>query len=601
MNELNEEQMKAVCHQDGPMLVLAGPGSGKTTMITHRVLQMTGQMGIHEDKILVVTYTRAAAQEMRGRFLSLKGTGQTNVCFGTFHSVFLQMLREQRLCPWRRVASGDETIRLMAAILKEEYEMPESEGEELAEILLSEYSRQRNTADTQYLVKQWSESRFRDCVSHYETRKKQNGWIDFDDMLSMADQMLMEEEIARYYQDRYPYILVDEFQDINPRQYKVLKRLAGTRGNVFAVGDDDQAIYGFRGASPLILQQFPEDFPGCRVLTLKWNYRSTQNIIAFSGNLIRYNRNRYEKKMAPGKKVAGMAVRQEIFSQQEQEATAIAEYFQNLHRRGMDYDQMAVLLRTSYQAEPVRQVLEDYGIGCQCRERFASPFAHWTGEDVAAFWRAARGDREAFEQILFKPERGIPQACMTWISQEAPVRTLLEKRLPPEVRLALEELFYEFRRLKKERPEKGFHRIAQRLKYDVYLQNIAEKTGIPVKKLRERFDFFQREAERFASWQEWEAYRQERINQSGKDCSGGVRIMTLHSSKGLEFSAVWIPGIEQGALPHERSTDIEEERRLFYVGCTRARQILCLSWCKNRRGRKIKPSVFWKEGMEPGP
>ena len=114
-------------------------------MITHRVLQMTGQMGIHEDKILVVTYTRAAAQEMRGRFLSLKGTGQTNVCFGTFHSVFLQMLREQRLCPWRRVASGDETIRLMAAILKEEYEMPESEGEELAEILLSEYSRQRNT------------------------------------------------------------------------------------------------------------------------------------------------------------------------------------------------------------------------------------------------------------------------------------------------------------------------------------------------------------------------------------------------------------------------------------------------------------------------
>ena len=110
----------------------------------------------------------------------------------------------------------------------------------------------------------------------------------------------------------------------------------------------DLAIYGFRGASPLILQQFPEDFPGCRVLTLKWNYRSTQNIIAFSGNLIRYNRNRYEKKMAPGKKVAGMEVRQEIFSQQEQEATAIAEYFQNLHRRGMDYDQMAVLLRTSY-------------------------------------------------------------------------------------------------------------------------------------------------------------------------------------------------------------------------------------------------------------
>ena len=127
------------------------------------------------------------------------------------------------------------------------------------------------------------------------------------------------------------------------------------------------------------------------------------------------------------------------------------------------------------------------------RQYFASPFAHWTGEDAAAFWRAARGDRKAFEQILFKPARGIPLACMTWISEEAPARTLLEKNLPPEVRLALEELFYEFKRLKEEPPEKGFHRIAQRLKYDVYLQNTAEKTGIPVNKLRERFDFFQRD------------------------------------------------------------------------------------------------------------
>lgn len=596
MDKLNEQQMEAVCHGDGPMLVLAGPGSGKTTMITRRVLHMTGRLGIRENQILVMTYTKAAAQEMCGRFLRLKGTQQTEVCFGTFHSVFLRMLKEQGQCPFNEVLTGEAAENLMAQILKEKYEVPLTEGKELAGAILSEYSKQRNTGEKFFPLPDWSAQRCLRCVEWYEKRKRERHCMDFDDMLSLAGKMLQREETARYYQNRFPYILVDEFQDINPRQYQILLRLAGQKGNVFAVGDDDQAIYGFRGASPQLLRQFAADFHPCQILTLKWNYRSTKQIVTFSQNLVRHNRDRFEKKMSAAKNQPGEPVRQMVFDRQEQEAIAMAERFRKLRRKGVRYDQIAVLLRSSYQAEPICAILEDYGISCRCGDVTSSPYGHWIGGDAAAFWRAAAGERSAFQKILTIGARKIPLACMTWMEENEPPRTLLQKKLPAPVRLALEELFYELDHLLKEGPSRGFHRIYKRLGYEAYLRSAAEKAGIAARELYGRFDFFQREAQKYSEWEEWETGRQEAISQAQKDGADSVRIMTLHGAKGLEFPIVWIPGVEQKTLPHERSRNLQEERRLLYVGCTRARERLYLSCCLNRRGQKKQPSIFWEEG-----
>ena len=561
----------------GPMLVLAGPGSGKTTMIAHRVLRLCRENRVPEEQILVLTYTRAAAQEMRSRSLRLLGTENTAISFGTFHSIFWRMLREQgRLCGYT-LLEEPERLRLGMEILRETGGI-EAEIQAQAEEYLKLYEKGHPEKDAGY--REWSEA--------YRREKLRRKYLDYEDILTEAVRMLRDERIRFCYQRKFRYILVDEFQDVNPAQYYALRLLAGNDANVFAVGDDDQAIYGFRGAVPDIMRRFPEDFPGCTLISLPLNYRSTRRIVELSGRLIAHNKNRYEKKIRAASGEKGKRVSRRIYEAPEEECREIAE----LARK--EKGRLAILFRTRYQAAGLIKVLEDYNLPFQMEGYAWNPYDHWIGQDIDDYIRAAHGECEAIKRILNKSYPEIPEGVFSWLPEGECAQVLLSYSMDMEVRMGLEELFYQLGKLRVETPGRGMHRIAAEMGYLKYLRKKAERSGIPPRELMRRFDFWQREAEPCRTWQEWRETRREKKS-SWESPTPAVQIMTLHAAKGLEFPTVWIPEIESGSLPHERAADLEEERRLLYVGCTRAREELILSCCKARGGRNTQESVFWKE------
>ena len=583
MNQLNAQQLEAVHHLEGPMLVLAGPGSGKTTMITHRILHMIQERGIEERKIWVVTYTRAAAQEMRSRFLHLRGTDQTETAFGTFHSLFWKMLRDQGELRDRSILEEGEQLAAAKQILA--HQGDSNETTELAQWLLSRYEFFRNTGQERGERVEAQEIVWRRA---YEEYKRERRKMDFDDILAAMKKALEQPNIRRSFQAQYQYFLVDEFQDVNPVQYEALKLLVGEGGNLFVVGDDDQAIYGFRGAAPGIMLRFPEDFPGCRVLSLRWNYRSTSRIVEKSTELIVHNRKRYPKAIEARQKKRGPRVRMQIFEEEKEEYRAIAR---EAHRS----PGLCVLFRTHSQMRPLLQSLEDYGIAYHTREHVYNPYAHWIGDDILEYRRAALGDQTAFLGVLRRYGESIPLACISWLREGENAKKILDYPLGIELRTALTGLFYELDHVRRESPAASLHRIASRLHYFQYLQRVGERRGIDPARLKQRYDFFQRMVSEYKTWEEWEENRRQKIQETMTAKSSDVLLLTMHAAKGLEFDTVWIPGLEEGMLPHERAEDLEEERRLLYVGCTRAKTRLILSRNLRRGGNQQSKSLFWTE------
>ena len=578
---LNLEQEKAVRHTGGPLLVLAGPGSGKTTMIVHRLEELL-RRGTDPKSILVVTYTKAAAQEMRSRFLRYMGTEQSEIRFGTLHSFFWQVLSEQHQITGWRMMEGDEALRLAAEILQEESGMPEEEAVFTAEQELDRYRYERGR------MLPHENTGF---AGAFEERKRSRHILDYDDILTLALRLLRNDPAAvRVYRDRYRHILVDEYQDINPVQYAGLKLLAGTDGNLFAVGDDDQSIYAFRGSDPGLLLRFPGDFDGSEVLRLSANYRSTPEIVDFASAIICRNRERYAKSIH-AVRPHGRFVQKRSYRDGEEEWQAIAAWA----ARQRHPEQCAVLYRSIYDAAGLCRTLDDRGTGYALKDGSMNPYRHWIGQDILDYAMAAQGDPEAFGRILKRPPRGIPSGILTWLRQGEDPEKLLQRPLGREYLTELEEMLYHLRRIRSERPEKGMAGIYKNLEYKRFLEQFAEEHRLPYKLLYGRWRFFRNLAHNCKDWQEY-AEKLERGLEGHNDRErGGIRIMTLHASKGLEFDQVWIPQIEAGTLPHERADSLEEERRLLYVGCTRARDELILSRAKRRTGGRKKTSVFWKE------
>lgn len=578
---LNPEQEKAVRHTGGPLLVLAGPGSGKTTMIVHRLEELL-RRGTDPKSILVVTYTKAAAQEMRSRFLRYMGTEQTEIRFGTLHSFFWQILYEQhRITGWRMMES-DEALRLAAEILQEDTGMPEEEAVFIAEQELARYRYERG---------RMLPHENRTFAAAFEERKQSLRILDYDDILTLALRLMRSSpEVVRLYRDRYRHILVDEYQDINPVQYAGLKLLTGRDGNLFAVGDDDQSIYGFRGSDPGLLLRFPKDFNRAGVLRLSANYRSTPEIVDFSAAIICRNQERYAKSIHAVRSHGGF-VQKRTYRDGEEEWQAIAAWAARLRNPG----QCAVLYRSIYDAAGLCRTLDDRGTDYVLKDRMMNPYRHWIGQDILDYAMAAQGDPDAFGRILKRPPRGIPSGLLTWLSPGEKPQMLLQKPLGREYRSALEELLYNLKRIQTGPPGKGVARIYKNLEYKRFLEQFAEEHKLPYRLLSGRWQFFRDLAASCRDWREYAEKLQRGIQDHTEEKSGGLRIMTLHASKGLEFDQVWIPQIEAGTLPHERADNPEEERRLLYVGCTRARDMLTVSCAKRRTGGHKKQSVFWKE------
>ena len=595
----NTEQQEAILHQDGPALILAGPGSGKTAVITGRIHALIHQYHISPSKILVISYTRAASRESEERFRRQNG-GEAAVTFGTIHAICYKILRVSRPGAAYSVISEKGRRRLLAEALTELEIDPEEVDVEMLEADIlnrkSDFNESPKTEGSALPPEQ-----FFDLFRLYERKRKAEGYLDFEDLLRECLDLFDNRALLTWWQDRFPYILVDEFQDVNDLQYHFIRALAGKRANLFVVGDEDQTIYGFRGARQQILLDFPSAYPAARVIRLKACYRCSPQILKAAVNLIGHNQKRFEKTLfsqaKPGPLPSLLA-----FGEKSEELGALAAAIGRQLRAGMKAENMAVLCRTRFGLGQAAAALWKERIPFSADVAQDSDYRSQTAEDLFAYLRLAAGGRKRkdYLQIMNKPQRFLPRRLFPEEEMDRE-RLWTEAKDHPAWQNALLRLFLELDQLKELRPYAAIEYIRKEMGYEKYLTEYEKERGQSPARQLELLDRLQEESALYATAAEWESARFERMSENaspGQVPKDGVRLLTMHGAKGLEFDAVFLPGLNEGVLPGPKiltEEAMEAERRLLYVAMTRARQILWMSYITKHRGARLYPSRFLKE------
>ena len=614
--ERNLAQEKAVCHNQGPMMLLAGPGSGKTTTMTRRVVHLITECRVNPAHILVVTFTKAAAREMRERFwklcaLSGVRSNYSLVTFGTFHGIFYGILKAAYGLTGKNILSEDKKYELLKEIVYKEQVDTEDERE-LFEGLVQEISEVKNARIPleHYYSRNCPDEVFRRIYAAYVSACRRARLLDFDDMLLYCYDLLDQRpDILAGWREKFQYILVDEFQDINKLQYDIVKMLAAPRNNLFIVGDDDQSIYAFRGAKPEIMMHFPKDFPKVHTEILSCNYRSTEEIVEAAGKVISFNQRRFKKKIHANKE-KGMPPVVKIFEKEKEEEQYVRECIRRYAQSGTPYEEMAVLYRTNSGAGFLVEKLMEYQIPFQMRDILPNLYEHWISRNMISYMKLAKGDRSRreFLQVMNRPNRYISRAALeeSTVSFEA-LRWHYEGK---EWLLdRIDKLEEDLGKIREMTPYGAINYIRYGVGYDEYLKDYASYRKLKVQDLYEVLEELADQAKGYKTFDEWFAHIREyteNLKEQAKKQSAekkGVVISTLHSIKGLEFDKVFIMDVNEGSIPYHKAvseSDIEEERRLFYVGMTRAREELQLLLVKERHEKKLEPSRFLREsGLLP--
>ena len=588
---------------DGPAMVLAGPGSGKTTVITRRVKHLI-ENDVKAQNILVITFTRAAAKEMEERFSSLMSGASCRVSFGTFHSIFFQILKHAYGYTYESILREDERYRIITK-LAATYGLESGDLKEWASDALSEISRVKSEqipVEYYYSVST-PEEMFRKIYNGYRDELLRLRKIDFDDMcVYTADLFHGRKDILKAWQERFRYILVDEFQDINLLQYQIVRMLAGPENNLFIVGDDDQSIYRFRGSRPEIMLGFPEDYPGAEVIQLKENYRSTPAIVAASVAVISANKNRYRKELCSVSETDEPIEFIEC-ADMETEMLCLVKLIRESMNAGTDPEEIAVLTRTNTEGRGPALRLAEFQIPCRVKDAVPFLWDHWIAQDFLAYLRLAKGtmNRPDFLRVCNRPNRYITRksAYSREVSFEGLRAYFSDKPWMAEYLDTFEALL---RFIRPMRPYAAINYLRRAGGYDDYLKEYAGKRKMDEGELLQLADEIQDSSRGCASLEEWicriDANREkmeEQKKEAQRSDSGCVTLATLHSSKGLEFTEVFLINVNEGMIPYQRAAleaEIEEERRLFYVGMTRAKRKLHLLWVKERYNRRMQPSRF---------
>jgi len=611
-------QLEAIRHGPGPCAVIAGPGSGKTFVLTQRIRHLIRSGRAAPGQILVLTFSRAAAAEMQGRFL--RSAADHEVVFGTFHAVFYRILRE----------SSHDSLKLIDPVSRSRYlhrlcELhPElkTSAEELQLLI----SRSKNGLPCR---QKWLPALVREYNCFLSARE----CLDFDDMVLRCLSLLEEEpDVLSYWRDRFQWILVDEFQDVSPSQYAVLRLLAAPLDNLFVVGDDDQSIYGFRGADPSTMRRFLEDYGDrARRISMTVNYRCGAIILRAAGALISRNRSRIAKDLRAGAQEEG-SFSCRLFTGRRLQYDFIANALQEL--TGETVSSAAVIFRTHAGASSFLQVLQDRGIPFDADETVRRTRRAETSErqvllDLTAYYRAGQdlrsggARRKDLIRIINRPERLLSGSFLT---DEVMTR---ERILQHAVfdRDTVEEMMDDLFLLQRLSPAYSFRYLMDSIGYrDWALQTYAQKTGRDSRRRRDsahrirRFlDSLGDAAASYPDSTAWYRCLQERLQQDPepeedgrtqdipvqtaereeaeihKDSPRRVRILTMHACKGLEFDTVFIPDLNEGNVPSRRalsSDQLEEERRLLYVAMTRAKKVLVLTCLEGTADRPAAPSRF---------
>ena len=612
--KLNRGQDEAIKHGNGPCMVLAPPGSGKTLIVTERTRYLIEESEVRPDQILVITFTRYAAREMKERFERLTAGKNYPVTFGTFHSIFYGILKCAYGIGANNLMSEKESSVLLQEVLDQTdiESTPEVEDEEeLVRELLREVGMVKNGLYhlKDFHSKYLTQDEFAEVFRSYEHQKKELKKFDFDDMLVQCYALFRKKpEILQGWQKRFQYILIDEFQDINRVQYEVIRMLAAPRYNLFVVGDDDQSIYGFRGAKPELMLYMKQEFPALRTISLTVNYRSTEFITGAAARVILHNDTRFYKRVQSFRGRGQNVHVQEVLDEQE-EAQYVTEEIQKKLDQGIEPGEIAVLFRTAVQARMISEILSEHRIPFEMRDYVTNFYRHFIVKDMMAYLQLAAGkrDRSLFLTICNRPLRYLARNSME--NRQVNFEDLRKFYCDKDWMLDIIDQFdVDVRMMKNMAPYAAIQYIRKKIGYDDFLKEYAEKHQIPWKQLMDVMAELEERSKNFKSYDEWEIhiakYTQELEEQQAKarkikgERENKVQLMTIHSAKGLEFEDVFVIHANEGGIPHqkaEKKEEIEEERRLFYVALTRAKNNLCISYITQKNGNSIKPSRFVEE------
>lgn len=604
--ELNNSQSTAILHKDGPMLVLAGPGSGKTFTITRRTQQLIEKYGVAPSNILVITFTKAAAQEMKQRFLQLTGAADTKVTFGTFHAIFFMVLKTAYHYESANIITEEQKYRLMREIISRHHLEYRDENELIGNLIgeISKIKNERIPVEHFYSA-QCGETVFRDIYVEYAKRLKENRKIDFDDMLLYTYELFQErKDILSAWQKKYPYILIDEFQDINQIQFDIIRMMAEPDNHLFVVGDDDQSIYRFRGSKPELMLNFPKVYPNAAQVLLDINYRSDAYITQAALRLIAHNKERFRKQIHPAKE-GKKPVRYLGFPNQREENLGILKEIENGIKQGRSYKDFAVLFRTNTQPRLLMEQMMEYNIPFQTKDRIPNIYDHWIAKDILTYIRIAEGSRKRadFLQIMNRPLRyiGRDSLCEQEVAFDVWEKMYDEQ---PWIAERIERLEYDLKQLKKMSPYAAVNYIRKGIGYDDYLKDYAGYRNLNLGDLLDILEELQAGAKGYRSYEAWmehiRFYTEElkRLAEKKNRNPDAVTLATLHSAKGLEFDCVYLLDVNEGIMPYKKAVlekDLEEERRLFYVGMTRAREALAICYVASLNDKSREPSRFIAE------
>ncbi len=612
----SKEQKSAIHFKDGPALVLAGPGSGKTTVIVNRIISLIKEHSVSPSSILVITFTKAAAKSMRQRFLSLTGESYVSVTFGTFHAVFFSMLRHAYNYSAGSIIKADIQYNYIRnAAMGFELEYPDEN--EMVTGIISEISRVKSNRlciDT-YEAVSCPATTFRLIYKKYENMLISRRMIDYDDMIIMCYELLSKRaDYRKAWQDKYKYILVDEFQDINKAQYDTIKLIAGKQANLFVVGDDDQSIYAFRGSKPDIMLGLSTEYRDIVQMYLNTNYRCSSEIVAGARSLIEYNKVRFAKDirscgMCSGRiKVCKMA---DI----EEEALYLSKEVRELIADGIKPEEIAVISRTNIISNIYYTRLNSDGVACRTLTAVHNIYDSWLMQDIAAYMRLSQGmyDKENAVRIINKPSRYIKRALITQPFNFEHLRKCYDG--DEGLIKIINDMQFDIKMLSHMSPYAAVNYILKGIGYEDYINEEIIRKRLNKEEVYAKLTEIKTLSRKYMDIKQWLKYIDEQAekteqenksdkrqgnqkNSDEKDSAGAVNIYTMHSCKGLEFKAVFIMDVCEGIIPYNKAVldnEIEEERRLMYVAMTRAKEKLYLVYPIKRYGHDTAASRFISE------
>ena len=602
----NEAQAQAIQHTDGPCLVLAGPGSGKTLTIVNRVKYLIEKQKVIPEKILVVTFTIFAAGEMKSRLCLVMGKRDLPVTVGTFHGIYYGILKWAYRMNQENILSETEKYQILRGVINKE-RMEIFDEEDFIQDIVAEIGKVKNNRIPleEFVSEKCSADAFRNIYRNYERHRKELKKIDFDDMLVLCYELFRSRpDVLAQWQKKFRYVLIDEFQDINRIQYDVIRMLAQPENNLFVVGDDDQAIYGFRGADSELMLGFGKDFPDAKQILLGMNYRSTANIVQNSLKLIENNVERYSKKLEANREGGSCLHIQEVKDPVE-EAEYVLEEIQKCKENGIKEEEIAILFRVHTDARAVVEAMVERKIPFQMKEHLPNIYEHFIAKDIMAYFRLATGKRrrQDFLQVMNRPKRylGRDSVSGSQVSFEDMRKFYCDKDWMID---RIDQFEWDVKMLMKMAPYAAIQYIRKRIGYDDFLKEYAFTHQINRSDLNEVLAEIEEAAKAFSSVEEWFAHVEEytetlKVKEKERNRPRpGVRLMTIHASKGLEFKQVFLIAANEGRIPYQKAKtdkEIEEERRLFYVAMTRAKDFLKICYVKIKNGKEVTPSRFVDE------